>query len=414
VDRTPSFLKWLASGLAGIALFTGLFLLKGNGRAVPLPVTVTASPSATIAPSKPELLNLLVTIARDDQRIAGSFLLVANTNVDKIHIFAVNPRAVIDTQGSGLTDLATAGFENPSSQVQQALEYASGVRIDGSLVLQRLALAGLIDSVRGIDIVNPTSLHVSIQENEIATIPAGEVHLDGGHGAAYALTRVTKEPQIARTTRMNLVLQATFAKLPTNQQRMKEVLSSLGSLSRTTVPTADVANYLVRLNHKRVWPSAKSTTLTTVASALGGKTKMFWERFDLNQVVDQVGSFTPAAFTPYSKSNIRVAVSSHNVSDRLAARDDFRNTPFVFVDDGGQIVPKTTRVRVLYRMPALTIVNLRKALGLKKLDVLQLGPAVDDGIQGSGAKQSGHRVADITVTLGDDYRALHDNKESVN
>lgn len=58
--------------------------------------------------------------------------------------------------------------------------------------------------------------------------------------------------------------------------------------------------------------------------------------------------------------------------------------------------------------------NLRKALGLKKLDVLQLGPAVDDGIQGSGAKQSGHRVADITVTLGDDYRALHDNKESVN
>jgi hypothetical protein len=195
---------------------------------------------------------------------------------------------------------------------------------------------------------------------------------------------------------------------------MKEVLSSLGSLSRTTVPTVDVANYLVQLNRKKVWTSTKSTTLATLASALGGKTKIFWERFDLNQVVHQVGSFTPTAYRSYSKSSIRVAVSSHNVSDRLAARDDFRNTPFVFVDNGGQIVPKITRVRVLYRMPALTIVNLRKTLGLKKLDVLQLGPAVNDGIQGSGAKQNGHRVADITVTLGVDYRALHDNKESVN
>jgi len=414
VDRTPSFLKWFASGLAGIALFTGLFLLKGNGRAVPLPAEITASPTATSAPSKPVLHNLLITLARDDQRIAGSFLLVADTNISKIHMFSVDPQVVIDAQGSGVVDLATAGFENPSSQVQEALEQASGVRVDGSFVLQRLALAGLIDSVRGIDIVNPTSLRVHIQENGVATIPAGEVHLDGGHAAAYALTRLAKEPKGIRATRMSVVLQATLKKLPANQQRMKEVLSSLGSLSRTTVPTADVANYLVRLNHKKVWTNTKATALATLPTSLGGKTKNFWERFDLPKVVDQVGSFSPAAYRSYSMSSIRVAVSSQNASDRLAARDDFRNTPFVFVDDGENIVPKITRVRVLYRMPARTIVSLRKALGLKKLDVLQFGPAIDEGIQGAGTKHSRHRIADITVTLGVDYRALHNNKESVN
>ena len=415
MHRIPSFLKWLASGLVGIALFTGLFLLKGNGRAIPLPpeITASASPSATRAPAKVDLRNLLVTVARDDQRIAGCFLVVADKNITKIRIFTISPRVVIDTQTSDPTDLATAGFESSSSRVQQALQDASGVRIDGSLVLQRLALAGLVDSVRGIEINNPKAIRVRAQENRVFTIPAGKVRLDGSRAAAYALARVAKEPGSAQSERIDAVLQATFMKLPQSEQRMKETLSSLGSLSRTTIPTGDVARYLVRLNDKQVWLEAKSTPLATVPSALGGRTKSAWQRFDLKQVIAQVGNFSPAAFTEYSKTSIRVAITSKYSSDRLIVRGDFRNTPFVFVDGGKQIMPKVTRVRVYSEVAPKAVVSLRKALGLKRIDVVY--QAVGSATSGAdtGAFRTGQHVADITVTLGVDYRALHNTKESV-
>ena len=416
MHRIPSFLKWLASGLAGIALFTGIFLLKGNGRALPLPpeVTASASPSVTPATTQVDLHNLLVTVARDDQRIAGSLLVVTDKNITKMRIFTISPRVVVDAQGSEPTDLATAGFENASTRVEQALEDASGVRIDGSLVLQRLALAGLVDSVRGIDIANPKAIRVRAQENRVFRIPAGRVHLDGSRAAAYALAKVAKEPRNAQSARISAVLQATLVKLPTSEQRMEETLSSLGSLSRTTVPTGDVARYLVRLNLKNAWLNAKSTPFATEPSDLGGKTKSSWERFDLHEVARQVGNFTPAAFTEYSKTSIRVAVSSKFAADRLGARRDFRNTPFVFVDGGKRILPKVTRVRVMSEVAPKAIVSLRKALGLKKIDVVYQAIGSATAKQSSAAPSSGHRVADITVTLGVDYRALHNNKESVN
>ena len=416
MERTPSFLKWLASALAGIALFTGLFLLKGNGRATPLPpeITASASPTATNATTERDLHNLLVTVTRDDQRISGGFLIVANKNVTKIHIFNIVPRVVVDTQGDLPIDLATAGFESGSSRVQQALQDASGVKIDGSLVLQRLALAGLVDSVRGIDIVNPSPVRVRIQEHRALTIPAGKVHLDGSRAAAYALARVAKEEPSAQTRRIDIVLRETLAHLPYAEKRMKETLSSLGSLSRTTIPTGDVANYLVSLERKHLWQDAQSTPFATVPSALGGRTKTSWQRFDLAQVMQQVGDFTPSAFVPFTKTSIRVAVSSKSAQDRLSARRDFRNTPFVFVDNGHQSSPKVTQVRVLSAVTPKTIVGLRKALGLKKVEVSYQAKSSSTAARTSGALISGHRIADITVTLGVDYRALHNNKESVN
>jgi len=415
VDRTPSFLKWLASSLVGIALFTGLFLLKGNGNLSPLTpeVTSSASPATTKASNKVDLHNLLIIVARDDKRIAGSFLIVTDRHITKIRIFSITPRVVIDTQGSVPTDLVAAGFNNSSSVIQQALEDASGVRIDGSLVLQRLALAGLVDSVHGIDLINPHTIRVRPQEHKVVIIPAGKVHLDGSRAAAYALVRLVKEPRSAQAMRIDSVLQATLSKLPNGEERMKETLSSLGSLSRTTVPTGDVARYLVRLNHKQVWRVAKSTPLATVPSLLGGKSKGTWERFDLQQVNKQVGNFTTSAFTEFSKTNIRIAVSSKFAADRLAARRNFRNTPFVFVDGGQQILPKVTRVKVWSGVAPKTIVSLRKALGLKKMHIVYVAVGAATDAHESAGRSAGHSIADITVTLGVDYRDLLNNQESV-
>jgi len=402
VERTPSFLKWLASSLAGIALFTGLFLLKGNGRA--LPVLPQASPTASSSPTQVEpardLHTLLVTVTRDDQHIASSLLIVATSNVSKVRLFVIEPRIVIDTGASSLTNLATAGFETSSSNVQRALTNALGVRIDGSLVLQRLALAGLIDSVRGVDIENPSSIRVPIQQRRDLVIPPGKVHLDGSRAAAYALVRIPHESMVVRTARLDMVLRAAVLKLPNDFERMKQTLSALGSLSRTTVPTGDVANFLLKVKRERVWKAAKSINFVTVPSRLVPHHSAGWQRFDLERVVQQVSTFTKTVFVAANPSSVRVAVVSHYPSDRLLVRKDFRDTSYVFVDGGESALPKVTHVRILGTVSAQVLDNLVATLGLKHVDVTRSDLA-------KVRKSSLHPIADLTVTLGVDYRALH-------
>lgn len=402
MERTPSFLKWLASSLAGIALFTGLFLLKGNGRA--LPVLPQESPTASATPTQVEpardLHTLMVTVARDDQRIASSILIVANPKVSKVRLYVIEPRVVIDTGASSLTNVATAGFESSSSNVQKAVSNALGVRIDGSLILQRLALAGLIDSVRGVDIVNPSAIRVHIQEQRDLVIPPGKVHLDGTRAAAYALARIPHEPMAVRTARLDTILRATVLKLPSDPERMKQTLSALGSLSRTTVPTGDVANFLVKVKSRRIWKAAKSINFVTVPSRLVAQHSAGWQRFALQNVVQQVGSFTKTVFVATDPSAIRVAVVSHYPTDRLSVRKDFRDTAYVFVDGGDSGLPRVTQVRILGSVSGKAVDKLRKALGLKRLDVTRIDPA-------QVGQSALHPIADMTVTLGVDYRALH-------
>jgi hypothetical protein len=63
----------------------------------------------------------------------------------------------------------------------------------------------------------------------------------------------TTDEFMART---NQVLRAVFENQQGDQERVDEVLSALGSLAKSNVPTQSIARLIVELRAANLWPSA--------------------------------------------------------------------------------------------------------------------------------------------------------------
>lgn len=417
MTRVPSLLKWLSSALAGLALFTGLFMLRGNGQAVPLPPYVTASAMPTQSDDDVEIRTLLISVTNDVQRILGSFLVVSDPAVESVRIFTIDPRVLIDPGGDDLLDLREAGFQYSAGSVQQSLQIALGVRIDATLVLQRLALAGLVDAVGGIDITNPNAIRIPVQGDQTKVIDAGQVHLNGVLSGGYIVAREQNEQVHDRQSRISAVLMAALAKLPTDEIRMQETLSALGSLSRTTVPTNQVADFLVLLGQHDIWTTEQAEPLATATSYLhpAGSTanrNQEWQRFALPKAMRQMRAYAQTLQGKEVDSKIRVMVSSHSTIDRLQARRELRNSQFAFVDGGTVSLRQNSRFIIhSKRVTTKDITELQQKLQLKNPKVIR--QQVSD-LSAQNPKQRQLQVADVTIQIGIDYRAKHNSEKSEN
>jgi hypothetical protein len=73
VNRIPALLKWLTSSLVAIALLTVVFVIRGDGQAIPLADQITATPEPTqeVAESTQEVHNLMFALIGSDQKIVS-------------------------------------------------------------------------------------------------------------------------------------------------------------------------------------------------------------------------------------------------------------------------------------------------------------------------------------------------------
>jgi len=406
VRRIPTFLRWLVFGLLGIAIFTLIFLIKGDGQPATLPPYITATPTSSESPVEPtlEVNNLLITLADDNRRVVGGFIAVHNQELSQLRVFNIDSRTGLDVDAQDMLRFRDAGFESSANQVQVAVEVASNIRVDGSLTLRRLALAGLVDSVKGIKINIPKSVKVINQQKRKVRIPSGMVRLDGNRAAGYALLVVPGEPESARIKRINAVLSATLAKLPNDLQRIDETISALGSLGRTTVPTELVATNLVLLVASGLWDEAKYQTLSTTVSELGVTKKIGLRRFDLETISQDIATLCPQAILPATKGPWRLLIKSSSSKATLLLRQDIRKTKFAFVDGGRIKAQQDSTIRIA---PWITLAQARSLLKTVKLPNARVIREKD-----STTKLSA--IADAVITVGLDYRAKDNKKESVN
>lgn len=406
MKRIPTFLQWLVFGLVGIGIFTLIFLIRGNGQPTALPLYVTASPNTSESPaaSKLEVRNLLITLADDNRRVVGGFIAVQNQELSELRVFNIDSRTGLDVDAQHMLRFRDAGFESSANQVQVAVEVASNIRVDGSLTLRRLALAGLVDSVKGIYVNIPKSVKVINQQKRKVLIPSGMVRLDGNRAAGYALLVVPGEPERARIKRINTVLSATLAKLPNDEQRVDETISALGSLGRTTVPTELVARNLVLLVASGLWDEAKYQTLSTTVSELGVTKKIGLRRFNLETIGPEIATLYPHAILPVTKGPWRLLIKSSSSKATLQIRQDIRKTKFAFVDGGKIKVEKVSTIRIA---PWISLAQARSLLATVKLPNARIIREKD-----STTKLSA--IADAVITVGLDYRAKDNKKESVN
>lgn len=257
MNRIPSFLKWLVSSILAVALLTGVFVLRGDGQAAPLPAEITASPSpsSTVEPAS-DIDNLLIALIDSEQKIVAVTVLKQSSDGTKLNVINVDPATLIVPPGQGFVPISDAGLQGSFDGVDQAISGALGIPIDGSIFLQRLALAGLVDGVGGVTIDSDNLYRVSEPGESAQYVRPGSALLTGGAAAGYAMVKSQFETTDQFMNRTNQVLRAVFENQQGDEARVDEVLSALGSLAKSNVPTPSIARIIVELRAKNLWPSA--------------------------------------------------------------------------------------------------------------------------------------------------------------
>ena len=259
MNRIPPFLKWLISSILAIALLTGIFVIRGDGQAAPLPVELTATPTASATPTAEpasDINNLMIALIDSKQKIVSVTVLRQSVDGTKFAIVNIDPDTLIVPPGQGFVPISDAGSQGSFDGIDKAISGALGIPIDGSIYLRRLALAGLVDGVGGVTITSDNLYRVSEAGEPAQYVRYGSSLLAGGSAAGYAMVKSKFETKDQFMKRTNQILRAVFENQQGDQARVHEVLAALGSLAQSNVPTESIARLIVELRAANLWSGA--------------------------------------------------------------------------------------------------------------------------------------------------------------
>lgn len=400
MNRVPSFLKWLAASLTAVALFTAAFVIKGNGRAEPLPPGITATPTISANQEPAKISRLLVLVADENWVVQGASVVGHDPALTALRIANIDPRTTFDSGIGGYTSIAKGGATATLTSVTQRISVATATQADATLIIQRVALAGLIDAVGGIDITSDADYPVSKGPGPILYVTKGTWHVDGTRAAGYAVLAQPGDTPAKHNARVNQVLLATLNQLPQDTNRLDEVLLALGALARTTMPMSDVARFISDVKSNSLFAHPARYLVPTEASDVAVGTQGPWRRTALVRAaaLARQGS-VDLSVTPIP-GELVVAVQSGFPEGRLVLRDALAGSGMTFLDAGNVTTPKTTIMQVAPRVSTQQVADLQKALGLPNPTIVRDSTLL--------------QFTDVQITLGLDYRAKEKLTGSVN
>lgn len=381
---------WMSLGAIGVVLLAWVLALTVSGD----PDQGTPSPAPTLVPT-PEQGTLLIQTRNADDVGVDNLVAVAGGDHPGAQLL-VPSRLLVDVAGSGQQTLGrTTRLLDPSA-AQTVLQRMLAVRIDGTLTLSRLALAGMVDFVGGVTVSSGEAL-VQVDPRtgvESILVPAGTHHLNGTQAADYALAWPEGGSEAVRLERYSDVMTSTIGALPESQLQVEQMLTSLGGSASTTTSTSQVASLLLQLRaainaddqQVEVLPTAGGTPLTLV-------------RVDLAQANPMVATLFPDAVVAGSAPAVRVpgrvlVVEGSADGVRMpGARDAVAGAGFVFLNAGNAATLSSDPTRILIPdgTSAAREVGARLA---EALDVPDSAVAVSDSLRG---------VANAQVVLGADF-----------
>jgi len=165
---------------------------------------------------------------------------------DPLTVFLAVPASLLVAQGDDSVTLGTTPQSADTLAGVKAIEDSLGLRVDAGLTLDRLAFAGLVDAVDGVwvELTRPILLPAIGDETRLRVLGPGWVKMDGIAAADYAVLRIPGESETDRIDRFLGVLQDTIERMPRTNDQMRQLLTSLGSLAQSTVPTEELVPFL--------------------------------------------------------------------------------------------------------------------------------------------------------------------------
>jgi len=357
------------------------------------PREAVEAPAPSPAPSAPASQDTLLLQVRNDSDFGADNMIAAIGADLPVAQVLVPSRMIVDDPGSGQQSLGqTARLLNRMAS-QDTLSDLLAVRVDGTLSLARLAMAGMVDFVGGISVeVDRAIVDTDPRSGEqTVEVPAGPQSLDGTQAAAYALAWLPGEPESARLARFATVLGSTISALPDDQLRIEQMLTGLGGSARTTVPTADVAAFLRQMRGELLAGSARVQVLPTTEAT----SSLAAVRVELGAAEALVDELLPEARLDSALASPRVLVrnGAGEVGLGSQARDRLVRAGMVYINGGNAEDLGVRRTAIL--LPDATAAS--RELGeeiVAALDVPEEALSVAD---------DGAMVADAEVVLGADF-----------
>lgn len=229
----------VAVGALVIVLGLGLVaIVRSDG--VPSP-----DPTPTTQPVEQTLLLQVM----DDQgyAVANVVLGIEPPADDPFTVMLTVPASLLVSEGD---DSITLGLTPQSTDTLAGIagiEGTLGLRIDAGLTLDRLAFAGLVDAVDGVwvELDRPILLPAIGDEVQRRVLGPGWVKMDGIAAADYAVLRLPGEGESQRIDRFLGLFVDVVDRMPRTEEQMRQLLTSLGSLAQSTVPTEELVPFLI-------------------------------------------------------------------------------------------------------------------------------------------------------------------------
>jgi hypothetical protein len=188
-----------------------------------------------VAAAPPRMGTVLVVLS-DNTEIDGVTLL-AHVRGDTQEILLPS-RLLVDVPGQGSVPLGqalTSGVDAPAAAVENALQ----VRIDGSWILNAVALAKLVDAEGGVDVTLSSDVLPPAGATTLQLGP-GTSHISGAMAVSLATAIGSQEPEASRLARQQILLEAILTKLPSTTSGIAALLQGAqltGSVNVTSLAT---------------------------------------------------------------------------------------------------------------------------------------------------------------------------------
>jgi anionic cell wall polymer biosynthesis LytR-Cps2A-Psr (LCP) family protein len=245
----------VAVGALVIVLSLGLVsIVRSDGLPTPEPTPTAQDVEQTL---------LLQVLDADGYAVGNVVIGIEPPQDPPLTVMFSVPASLLVPEGDDSVTLGQTPQSADTLAAVKAIEDGLGVRIDAGLQLDRLAFAGLVDAVGGVwvNLERPVLLPAIGDEGRFRALGPGWVKMDGIAAADYAVLRIPGESEQDRIDRFIRVLEDVLEKLPRTEDQMRQLLTSLGSLAQTTVPTEELVPFLMRVRADIAFGRVREETL---------------------------------------------------------------------------------------------------------------------------------------------------------